>query len=35
MNVVHVTAHPRLRMNKLLSALSYYGYKVPKVNYDI
>ncbi|KAM0073628.1 large subunit of alpha-aminoadipate reductase [Fusarium odoratissimum] len=35
MNVVHVTAHPRLRMNKLLSARSYYGYKVPEVNYDI
>ncbi|CCT65927.1 probable alpha-aminoadipate reductase large subunit [Fusarium fujikuroi] len=35
MNVVHVTAHPRLRMNELLSALSYYGYEVPEVDYDI
>lgn len=33
-NVVHVTAHPRLRMNEFLSALSYYGYKVPEVDYD-
>ncbi|KAJ3464517.1 hypothetical protein MRS44_009303 [Fusarium solani] len=29
-NVVHVTAHPRLRMNEFLSALEYYGYKVPE-----
>ncbi|KAL9571299.1 hypothetical protein ACKAV7_004637 [Fusarium commune] len=35
MNVVHVTAHPCLRMNELLSALSYYGYEVPEVDYDI
>lgn len=33
-NVVHVTAHPRLRMNEFLSALSYYGYKVPEVDYE-
>lgn len=33
-NVVHATAHPRLRMNEFLSALSYYGYKVPEVDYD-
>ncbi|KAI8666078.1 Alpha-aminoadipate reductase [Fusarium keratoplasticum] len=33
-NVVHVTAHPRLRMNEFLSALEYYGYKVPEVDYE-
>lgn len=33
-NVVHVTAHPRLRMNEFLSALAYYGYNVPEVDYD-
>ncbi|KAI1324495.1 alpha-aminoadipate reductase [Xylariaceae sp. FL0255] len=33
-NVVHVTAHPRLRMNEFLSALSYYGYSVPEVDYE-
>ncbi|KAH7367788.1 alpha-aminoadipate reductase [Plectosphaerella cucumerina] len=33
-NVVHVTAHPRLRMNEFLSALSYYGYDVPEVDYE-
>lgn len=33
-NVVHVTAHPRLRMNEFLSALSYYGYNVPEVEYE-
>ncbi|KAF4976050.1 hypothetical protein FZEAL_7228 [Fusarium zealandicum] len=33
-NVVHVTAHPRLRMNEFLSALSYYGYNVPEVDYE-
>ncbi|OAA45400.1 L-aminoadipate-semialdehyde dehydrogenase large subunit [Metarhizium rileyi] len=32
--VVHVTAHPRLRMNEFLSALSFYGYVVPEVDYD-
>lgn len=32
--VVHVTAHPRLRMNEFLSALSYYGYDVPEVDYE-
>ncbi|KAF7552462.1 hypothetical protein G7Z17_g4297 [Cylindrodendrum hubeiense] len=34
-NVVHVTAHPRLRMNEFLSALSYYGYDVPEVDYEV
>ena len=33
-SVVHVTAHPRLRMNEFLSALGYYGYDVPEVDYD-
>ncbi|QPH04919.1 putative secondary metabolism biosynthetic enzyme [Epichloe festucae Fl1] len=33
-NVVHATAHPRLRMNEFLSALSYYGYDVPEVDYE-
>ncbi|KAJ6442339.1 L-2-aminoadipate reductase large subunit [Purpureocillium lavendulum] len=33
-NVVHVTAHPRLRMNEFLSALSYYGYDVPEIDYE-
>lgn len=33
-NVVHVTAHPRLQMNEFLSALSYYSYNVPEVDYD-
>lgn len=33
-NVYHVTAHPRLRMNEFLSALSYYGYNVPEVDYE-
>ncbi|CEJ82947.1 Putative L-aminoadipate-semialdehyde dehydrogenase large subunit [[Torrubiella] hemipterigena] len=33
-HVVHVTAHPRLRMNEYLSILSYYGYDVPEVDYD-
>ncbi|KAH7318213.1 alpha-aminoadipate reductase [Stachybotrys elegans] len=33
-HVVHVTAHPRLRMNEFLSALDYYGYSVPEVDYD-
>ncbi|KAI3538413.1 L-aminoadipate-semialdehyde dehydrogenase [Colletotrichum filicis] len=33
-NVVHVTAHPRLRMNEFLSTLSYYGYDVPEVDYE-
>ncbi|KAK2592695.1 large subunit of alpha-aminoadipate reductase [Conoideocrella luteorostrata] len=32
--VVHVTGHPRLRMNEFLSALTYYGYVVPEVDYD-
>ena len=33
-HVIHVTAHPRLRMNEYLSILSYYGYDVPEVDYD-
>lgn len=33
-HVVHVTAHPRLRMNEYLSILEYYGYKTPEVSYD-
>jgi L-aminoadipate-semialdehyde dehydrogenase len=33
-HVVHVTAHPRLRMNEYLSILTYYGYDVPEVDYD-
>lgn len=33
-HVVHVTGHPRLRMNEYLSLLEYYGYNVPEVGYD-
>lgn len=33
-HVVHVTAHPRLRMNEYLSILEYYGYKAPEISYD-
>lgn len=33
-HVVHVTGHPRLRMNEYLSLLEYYGYKVPEVSFD-
>lgn len=33
-HVIHVTAHPRLRMNEYLSILSYYGYDVPEVDYN-
>lgn len=33
-HVIHVTGHPRLRMNEYLSILSYYGYDVPEVDYD-
>lgn len=33
-HVVHVTGHPRLRMNEYLSILSYYGYDVPEVDYN-
>ncbi|KAF7531526.1 hypothetical protein G7054_g8809 [Neopestalotiopsis clavispora] len=33
-HVLHVTAHPRLRMNEYLSLLEYYGYKTPEVSYD-
>ncbi|KAI2471179.1 large subunit of L-aminoadipate-semialdehyde dehydrogenase [Annulohypoxylon bovei var. microspora] len=32
--VIHVTAHPRLRMNEYLSILEYYGYKAPEISYD-
>ncbi|KAI5467050.1 L-aminoadipate-semialdehyde dehydrogenase [Mariannaea sp. PMI_226] len=33
-HVAHVTGHPRLRMNEYLSALEYYGYRIPEVSYD-
>jgi L-aminoadipate-semialdehyde dehydrogenase len=33
-HVVHVTGHPRLRMNEYLSSLEFYGFKVPEVSYD-
>ncbi|GAB1310623.1 large subunit of alpha-aminoadipate reductase [Madurella fahalii] len=33
-HVVHVTAHPRLRMNEYLSILEYYGYKTPEISYN-
>ena len=33
-HVVHVTAHPRLRMNEYLSFLKHYGYTTPEVSYD-
>ncbi|KAK6222339.1 putative NRPS-like protein biosynthetic cluster [Pestalotiopsis sp. IQ-011] len=33
-HVIHVTAHPRLRMNEYLSLLEYYGYKTPEISYD-
>ena len=33
-HVVHVTGHPRLRMNEYLSFLEFYGFKVPEVSYD-
>ncbi|KAI1469225.1 large subunit of L-aminoadipate-semialdehyde dehydrogenase [Daldinia caldariorum] len=33
-HVVHVTGHPRLRMNEYLSILEYYGYKAPEISYD-
>ncbi|EQL04172.1 hypothetical protein G6O67_005859 [Ophiocordyceps sinensis] len=32
-HVVHVTGHPRLRMNEYLSLLEYYGFKVPEASY--
>lgn len=32
--VVHVTGHPRLRMNEFLSCLELYGFKAPEVDYD-
>ena len=34
-HVVHVTGHPRLRMNEFLSSLEFYGYRVPEVRYDV
>lgn len=34
-HVVHVTGHPRLRMNEYLSLLEYFGFKVPEVSYDV
>ena len=33
-HVVHVTAHPRLRMHEYLSLLDYYGFNIPEVSYD-
>ncbi|KAI1659418.1 large subunit of L-aminoadipate-semialdehyde dehydrogenase [Daldinia decipiens] len=33
-HVVHVTGHPRLRMNEYLSILEYYGYKTPEISYN-
>ncbi|KAK1757821.1 hypothetical protein QBC47DRAFT_377047 [Echria macrotheca] len=32
-HVVHVTAHPRLRMSEYLSILEFYGFKTPEVTY--
>ena len=32
-HVVHVTAHPRLRMNEYLAILEYYGYTTPEITY--
>lgn len=34
-HVVHVTGHPRLRMNEFLSSLEFYGYTVPEVRYNV
>ena len=33
-HVVHVTGHPRLRMNEYLSLLEFYGFDVPEVDYN-
>ncbi|KAI0189616.1 hypothetical protein EV127DRAFT_470592 [Xylaria flabelliformis] len=33
-NVIHVTAHPRLCMNKCLPVVEYHGYKAPEVSYE-
>ena len=33
-HVVHVTGHPRLRMNEYLSLLEYYGFHIPELSYD-
>ncbi|KAK3355197.1 hypothetical protein B0H65DRAFT_515791 [Neurospora tetraspora] len=33
-HVIHVTAHPRLRMNEYLAILEYYGYKTPETSYE-
>ncbi|TVY92312.1 L-2-aminoadipate reductase large subunit [Lachnellula willkommii] len=33
-HVVHVTGHPRLRMNEYLACLEYYGFKAPEIDYD-
>lgn len=32
-HVIHVTAHPRLRMSEYLSILEYYGFNTPEVPY--
>jgi L-aminoadipate-semialdehyde dehydrogenase len=34
-HVVHVTGHPRLRMNEYLASLEYYGFKTPEVDYEV
>jgi len=34
-HVVHVTGHPRLRMNEYLASLEYYGFKSPEVDYEV
>ncbi|KAL9638561.1 MAG: hypothetical protein Q9164_001483 [Protoblastenia rupestris] len=33
-HVVHVTGHPRLRMNEYLSLLEFYGFRVPEISYN-
>ncbi|KAI1749056.1 male sterility protein-domain-containing protein [Xylaria castorea] len=33
-NVIQVTAHPRLRMNEYLSIIEYYGYKAPEKDHE-
>lgn len=32
-HVIHVTAHPRLRMSEYLAILEYYGFNTPEVTY--
>lgn len=33
LGVAQVTSHPRLRFDEFLSALEYYGWQVPEVDY--